>query len=58
MTSVVYMEIGTTNVSSGSYEVSGRSNREDAFLIGDKVETLMFPPNTLEAALTVTFAND
>lgn len=54
MTDVQYMEIANLNTSSGSYEVAGSSNMEDAYLIGDKVETSTFPANTLEAGVTIT----
>lgn len=56
MTNVAYMEITTSNTSSGSYEEPGGSNRPDAFLIGDVIETGKFPTNTLEDAVTVTEA--
>ena len=54
MTSVESMEISTVNTASGSYEIAGRSNRPDAFLIGDTVETSRFPTNTLDAGVTLT----
>ena len=54
MTGVQYMEIAALNTSSGSYEVAGSSNMEDAYLIGDKVETGLFPTNTLDNGVTIT----
>ena len=56
MTDVAYMAITTANTASGSYEEPGGSNRPDAFLIGDVIETGKFPTNTLEDAVTVTEA--
>lgn len=55
MTNIDYMEISSGNTQSGSYEVAGNSNREDAFLIGDKVETGLFPANTLDSGVSVSF---
>ena len=54
MTSIESMEITSENTSSGSYERAGTSDRFDAFIIGDKVETAIFPANTLEQAVTIT----
>ena len=54
MTNVSSMEITAANTSSGSYERAGNSNKQDAFLIGDKVETGLFPTNTLDAGVTAT----
>lgn len=55
MTSVQSMEITSANTASGSYESTGSSNVEDAFLIGDKVETGVFPTNTLDRCVSVTY---
>ena len=54
MTDIAYMEIATKNTDSGSYERAGTSGKQDAFFIGDVVETGLFPTNTLDAAVTAT----
>ena len=54
MTGIESMEITSANTSSGSYERAGTSDRFDAFIIGDSVETGLFPTNTLEQAVSIT----